>query len=420
MQQRTLDRSTASPNAGKAETREVAGLWVGQAVSRFGSGITDAALPLTAVLLLGATPGEMGWLVAVEAAPVLLVGMFAGVWVDRVRRRPLLIGADLGRAVLLGCIPLLAITNSLRIEHLFVVAAAGGVLTVLFDVAFRSFVPNLLGREAMLVANSRLATIDAVAEITTPGMTGALVQVIAAPLAVLLDALSFVVSAACMLGIRHAETARQESEEAEDIWSEIVQGWRAVIHNEVLRPLAGVEGLRNFFGMFFGTLYVLFGIRELGLSPLLIGITVGVGGVSNLLGTLVVQRVTRRLGVRRTMLAALVLGCIGPALIAVAPSVAIGAFVVLVIAQSVDFIHPLFDVNALTLRQVITPDYLLGRVNATIHVIGRGVVPFGALAGGALGDAVGMRGTLLIGAAGFVVATVWYAATTRHIQNEPT
>src|SRR5947209_5015005 len=142
-------------------------LWAGQSISIFGSGVTATALPLTAVLLLGASASDMGWLLAVESAPVLLVGVFAGVWVDRLRRRPVLIGADLGRAGLLACIPILAALGALRIEHLFVVAATTGVLTVLFDVAYRSFVPDLVGREAALEANSRLATVEAVAEITT-------------------------------------------------------------------------------------------------------------------------------------------------------------------------------------------------------------------------------------------------------------
>ena len=150
-------------------------LWAGQTISVFGSGVTATALPLTAVLVLGASASDMGWLLAVESAPVLLVGVFAGVWVDRVRRRPVLIGADLGRAGLLACIPILAALGGLRIEHLFAVAATTGVLTVVFDIAYRSFVPDLVGRAGVLEANSRLATVEAVAEITTPGLTGALV-----------------------------------------------------------------------------------------------------------------------------------------------------------------------------------------------------------------------------------------------------
>lgn len=161
--------------------------------------------------------------------------------------------------------------------------------------------------------------------------------------------------------------------------------------------------------MFIGALYMLFGLRELGLSPVLLGMTVGVGGASNLLGTLLVRRVTRRFGVGPTMVTAVLVGCIPPVLIALAPSRLGEGFAVLVAAQALDLIHPLYDVNALTLRQVSTPDHLLGRVNATLHVIARGVIPFGALAGGALGDAIGLRPTLLVAAGGIMLGAVWLA-----------
>jgi Na+/melibiose symporter-like transporter len=384
-------------------------LWAGQTISTFGSGVTASALPLTAVLVLGANASEMGWLLAVESAPVLLVGMFAGVWVDRFRRRPLLIGADLGRALLLACIPVLAGLGGLRIEHLFLVAAAVGVLRVLFDVAYRSFVPDLVGREGVLEANSRLATVEAVAEITTPGMTGALVQVIAPSTAILLDAASFVGSALCIAGIGQRESARPAAKASQTVWTEIAEGLRAVGSSPLLRTLATWEAVRNFFGMFIGALYLLFGLRELGLSPLLVGITVGIGGASNLLGTLLVQRITHRFGVSPTMVGAVLVGCIGPVAIALAPGRAVEGFAVLAATQALDLIHPLYDVNALTLRQLNTPDHLLGRVNATLHVIGRGVIPFGALAGGLLGDAIGLRPTLLLAAAGIVLGSLWLA-----------
>ena len=154
--------------AGLRRHPEFIKLWAGQSISTFGSGITDSALPLTAALMLGATALDMGWLFAAESAPVLLVGMFAGVWVDRFRRRRLLISADLGRAALLVCVPILAAFSSLRIEYLFAVAAAVGTLTVVFDVAYRSFVPDLVGPDRVLEANSRLAGVEAFAEITTP------------------------------------------------------------------------------------------------------------------------------------------------------------------------------------------------------------------------------------------------------------
>jgi MFS family permease len=382
-------------------------LWAGQAVSIMGSGITSSALPLIAVLLLGATAGEMGWLLALESAPVLVVGMFAGAWVDRVRRRPLLIAADLGRAGLLICIPALAFAGSLRIEQLFVVAAATGVLTVLFDVTYRSYLPDLVGRDSILEANSRMATVEAVAEVTTPGLAGGLIQVIAAPLVVLLDAASFVVSAACVITIRHHEKMPAASGGSANIFAEIAHGPRAVMGSPVLRALAGCEALRSFIGMFIGALYVLFGLRELGLSPLLIGITVGVGGVSNLLGSLLVERLTRRFGIGRTLVGACMVGCLTPFLIALAPGRPLEGFAVLVLAQSLDLTYPLYAVNSLTLRQIVAPEHLLGRVNATLHVGGRGAIPFGAIVGGALGDAIGLRLTLFVAAAGLVVATAW-------------
>jgi MFS family permease len=384
-------------------------LWAGQAISIFGSGITSSALPLTAALLLGASAQDMGWLLALEAAPVLLIGLFAGVWVDRLPRRPLMILADVGRALLLLTIPLLAVLGSLRIEHLLVVAAATGVLSVLFDVAYRSFVPDLVGREQTLQANSRLASVEAAAEITTPGLTGALVQLVTPPLVILADAVSFLCSAACVSIIRHHESSRSGSSGEHGVWSDATAGLHLVWRDPVLRSLATWEGVRNFFGTFIGAVYVLFGLRELGLSPLSIGITVGVGGASNLLGTLVVPRVTARFGPARTMVGAVLLGSVGPILIASAPATAVSGFVVLVLAQSLDLIYPLYEVNALTQRQLITPVRLLGRVNATMHLVARGVIPFGALAGGALGDALGLRPTLAVAAAGIVVGSLWFA-----------
>jgi MFS family permease len=384
-------------------------LWAGQAISTLGSGVTASALPLTAVLMLGATASDMGWLLAAESAPVLLVGMFAGVWADRFRRRPLLIGADLGRAALLACIPILAVSGGLRIEFLFAVAAAVGTLTVLFDVAYRSLVPELVGPEHILEANSRLASVEAAAEIITPGFTGALIQVISPATTLLLDAASFIGSAVCVGSIRHVERLRPHSTSRPSVWSEIRAGLGAVASNPTLCAFARWEALRNFFGLFIGALYVLFGLRELGLSPLLIGITIGVGGASNLMGTLMLPHVTRRFGTRPTIVGAVLVSCVSPILIAFAPGQPVWGFAVLVVAQALDAVHPLYDVNALTLRQVITPEPLLGRVNATMHVIARGVIPFGALAGGMLGDMLGVRPTLILAAIGITLSGLWLA-----------
>jgi Na+/melibiose symporter-like transporter len=401
----------SAPESGRPrnlwENSDFLKLWAGQTVSSIGSGVTASALPLIAVLVLGAQASDMGWLLALESAPVLVMGLLAGVWVDRLPRRPLLVGADLCRAGLLSCIPLLAFVGGLRLEHLYVVAATTGALTVLFDVAYRSLIPDLVGRQHVLEANSRLASVEAVAEISTPGLTGALVQVIAPSTAILLDAASFVASGLCVVTIRYADPPRSTSGKHEDVFREIATGLQAVRSNKLLSTLAIWGALRNFFGMFIGALYVLYGLRELDLTPLLVGLSIGVGGVSNLVGTMAVQPITRRFGIGKTMTSAVLVGCITPVLIAFAPAGAAPGFVVLAAAQALDWIHPLYDVNALTIRQRATPPQLLGRVNATLHVVERGVIPFGAVAGGMLGDAIGVRPTLVVAALGIALGTVW-------------
>ena len=180
-------------------------LWTGQAISLFGSQITFLALPLTAVLVLDATPSQMGILMAVEALPTLLMGLFVGVWVDHYRRRPILIMADLGRAVLLSVIPVVAILGLLRIEHLYIVCFLVSVLGLFFSVAHRSFLPSLVGREHLVEANSKLELSNSVAEIVGPGVAGGLVQAVTAPIAIAVDAISFLVSALLLGLIRVSE-----------------------------------------------------------------------------------------------------------------------------------------------------------------------------------------------------------------------
>ena len=372
-----------------------------------------SALDLTAVLTLGATPVQMGLLAAARTAPVAALGLFAGVWADRVRRRPLLIGADLGRALLLLLIPLAAATGFLHLELLFIVAPLVGILTVFFDVAYQSFVPVLVRRERVMQANSRLATSDALAEITTPGLAGVLVALITAPMAILLDALSFVASALFIWRIRFDEAARPADADRSHAIQEIREGLRTVMRDPVLRALAGFVGTREFFGSFIGTLYALYALRELNLGPVLLGVTIGVGGASNLLGTLIVERVTRRLGTGPTIMWSVTAGCFSVVLLPLAGvAVELGgspllAFGMLALAQASDFIHPLYYVNALTVRQAAAPERVLGRVNASMQVLEGGLAPLGALVGGVLGGTLGVRTTLFIAAFGIIASRLW-------------
>lgn len=384
-------------------------LWTAQTVSVFGSGITGSALPLTALIDLRATPAQMGLLTAAGSAPVLAAGLVAGVWVDRLRRRPLMITADLGRALLLGAIPLAAVLGWLRLEHLFLVAPLVGVLTVLFDVASQSFVPDLVDREGVLEANSKLAVSASLAEVTTPGLTGVLVQSITAPLAILLDALSFVCSAACIALIRAPERTPAAAGQGRHLGREIAEGLRVVARSPILRALAGQAATQTFFGSFIAVLYALYAIRELHIGPVLLGLTIGVGGLSNLAGALLAERVMRRFGVGPTILGTTL--CSASALLIPLAGVAGGgplvATAILGASQAFDASWSIYDINVLSTRQAITPPALLGRVNATMQLLGAGLAPLGALAGGALAELIGVQATLTVAVAGIMASSLW-------------
>jgi MFS family permease len=354
-------------------------LWVGQTISQFGSGIIGSALPLTAVLVLGASATQMGLLVAAEAAPFALFGLFAGVWVDRLRRRPLMIWADLGRALLLVSIPLAFLLGRLQIAQLFLVAALMGVLTVLFDVAYQSFLP---------------------------GLAGVLVQVWSAPLTLWLDALSFLCSAGSVAFIQTEERPVTRSA-GKSVLRDLREGLCFVAGSPLLRAFAAFATTRSFFGNWIGALYALYGLRELGLGPVLLGMTMGIGGVSNLLGTFLVGPMTQRLGVARSILTVLTIGSVTTFLLPLAHGPALVGFGLLALCQALDAGQPIYAVNALSIRQSLTPPHLLGRVNAAYHVLERGVGPLGAVVGGILGGSIGVRPTLFLAACGIAASMLW-------------
>jgi MFS family permease len=383
-------------------------LWVGQTVSMFGSMITGGALPLTALLVLNASPAQMGLLAALGGAPVLLVSLFAGAWVDRTRRRPVLIAADLGRAVLLVSIPLAALLGWLRIEQLYLVALFAGVLTVAFDIAYQSYLPSLISREQLVDANSRLGVSESIAEIGGNALGGVLVQLVTAPLAIALDALSFVFSAITLGGIHLREPSPQGGPTAGSVWGDIGAGLRQLISDASLRALTGAASTAQFFGGFFGALYALFVIRDLQLGPAVLGILVGSGGIGALFGALVATRVTRRLGIGRTLLTSLLFaGAIQlTAVLAGGPTpVAAG---ILLFGQVVgDVAWGVYMISDRSLRQALAPAEMLGRINASHHFIAGGLGTLGLLVGGVLGEALGVRATLGISVAGMLLSASW-------------
>lgn len=382
-------------------------LWTGQTISQFGSMITREALPFTAVLLLDATPGQMGLLIAAGAAPVLLFGLIAGVWVDRVRRRPLLIAADLLRALLLLSIPAAWFLGLLRIEQLYLVTLLTSGLTLLFDVGYQSYLPALVQRERLVEGNSKLGLSASVAEIAGPAVGGGLVQLISAPLAVLVDALSFLVSALLLGRIRTAEVTPAQSTARPALRHEIAAGLRVIRQQPLLRALASRSALFYLSLNLIGPVYGLYVLDQLGLPPALVGLITAAGGAAGLTGALLAERVPQRVGFGPTLVGALVVVPLATLLIPLADGPLPAVLTMLLAAQIGDVALAIFSINELSLRQSVTPDHLLGRVNSCMRLIETGVGPVGALLGGALGALIGLRATMVVGAAGMLLAAVW-------------
>lgn len=383
-------------------------LWTGQTISNFGSGITGVALPLTAVLVLSASAAQMGILGALDGLAVVIFGLLAGVWVDRVRRRPLLIASDLGRAFLLGSIPLAALFGVLSMPQLYVVAALAGILTVFFNVADESYLPSLIPQGQLVEANSKLGMSDSLAEMSGPALAGPLVQLLSAPLAIAFDALSFLASALGVGLIRTPEAPPKPPAQQQRAWRESIEGLRTLWQDSRLRALAISGGVFNFFGNFIGTLYILYIVRELHITAIIVGFLVAAGGVSALAGTFIAGRVIRRIGLGPSIGGMLTFYGLTGSLTVLASGPLWLAATFLFAAQLIgDASASIYFIAEVSLRQSIIPNDLLGRVNASMQLVTRGALPISAILAGILGDMIGLRPTIAIGVLGVIAAGLW-------------
>ena len=384
-------------------------LWAGQTVSELGTVVTRTAVPLVALLVLGAGPYEMALLVVAGSLAVLVVGLVAGAWVDRLRRRPLLIGTDAVRSLLLLSIPAAFAMGTLRMEQLFVVVFAEGCLGALFDAAYPAYVPSLIGADRVVEGNSKLATSSSLAEIGGPGLAGFLVQLLSAPFAVLVDAVSFGVSAVSLLLIRTPEPSRPPRTTATPIAQEIAEGLRLVREHRVLFPIAMRSIVAHIAGSFYGVLYTLYLIDDLDLPPFLLGVVISAGGVGSLVGSLFASRVIRRFGLGP----ALIWTALGASAIGILTPLAQGplllATAMVFIPQLVgDGLQTIEGVAELSLVQGLSPDRVLGRVNATLEVFSHGIAyPIGAIAAAGVAGIIGVRGGIALGWAGMAVSIVF-------------
>jgi MFS family permease len=400
--------------------REFMKLWTGQTISQLGSHIGEGALRFTAILFLGATPLQLSLLTAAQLLPTLLLGLLAGVWVDRLRRRPLLIAADVGRGVLLLSVPLAYLLGLLRIEQLYLVAALVGALAILFDVAYGAYLPAVVGRAQLVEGNSKLSASGSVAEIAGPPLGGALVQLISAPLAIVLDALSFLVSALAIWRIRAPEPAPEVPHDRPGLRRELAEGLGAALRDPLLRALLGAGFTMSLFGGIIGTLYDLYLIRELGMSPALVGLTIGVGGISALIGAFAAGPITRRVGVGPAIGGALALSGLTGLLIPLAHGPIYVALPMILASQAADILFAIYFINETSLRQSIVPVRLLGRVDASFRFVTCVAGLAGALLGGALGETIGARAAIAVGVLGVWSACLWvFGSPLRRLRAAP-
>lgn len=388
--------------------RDFRRLWAAQTLSVFGSQITVLALPLTAVLTLDASPSQVGFLTAAATAPYLLFSLFAGVWVDRSARRPILIATDVGRAALLATVPVAAVLDILTIQQLYLVAFLVGTLSVFFDVAYQSFLPSLVSREQLVEGNSKLQISQSGALIAGPGAAGGLVQIATAPVAIAIDAVTFLLSALFLSRIQQPEPAAKPAKPNRRMWSDIREGQTLVLRHDLLRPLTASTATMNLFITATQPVFIVFLTSGLELSPGAIGVIFAGGSVGFLLGALMVGRVVERVGLGSVLLVSPLPIAVAMLVVALTSGPAIVAASIVLVAWSIRNIAAVFyDINNQSLRQMVTPDALLGRVTATTRFLGLGIRPIAALLGGLLAEWIGLRPTLVVGGCGVLLAFLW-------------
>jgi MFS family permease len=398
--------------------RDFLHLWGGQAVSRVGDQFTALAVPYIAVWILGAHSAETGILGAAGTAPFLLFGLLIGVWADRRHRRGILIFADVGRGSLIAAIGLLGIAGLLQLIYLYVFAFLIGVLTVFFDVAYQAYLPSIVERGQIVDANSKLETSNTLAGTTGPSVAGAVIHVLRAPFAMLFDSASFFFSAAALASIRTRETVAR-APVGTSILGQIREGLRVVLGDRRLRHIALCTGWANFFSgaLFSGLIFVF--LNELGFQDYTLGLLFSLASVGGVLGAVVSGPIAKRVGVGP----AIILGAIlfGVPTLPLSFVTADNAFPALSIMLGARFLGNLiYNINQVSFRQAIVPVRLQGRLNATMRTIVWGTLPLGALAGGFLGEVIGLRNAILLSVVAGSVSFVWVLfSPVRNIREMP-
>lgn len=401
--------------------RDFRWLFTGNTVSLLGSSVTTVALPLTAVVYLHASPEQMGVLGAVALLPHLVLGLPAGVWVDRMPYRRVLVVADLAQTLLLGSVPVLAVLGVLRIWQLYAVAVMAGTCNLFETVTAQTFTPRLVPRQQLLAANSTLMLSSATVGTTGAALGGILVSLLTAPIAIAADAGSFLLAALCKARIRTPGLAVAENRQPTHLRAEILEGLSIVFGLKIIRAVTLAATIGALAGQMQAVVLVLYLVRQLGLSTALVGLVIAAGGAAGILGALAVTPITERVGPGPAFITGMLLASAGGLVLAAASRPLPLALVILVIAQVLRGAGPsLYGVNQQTFRQALIPPAALSRANASWRFLVFGMQPIGALLGGFTASALGLRATLIISSAGMVLGTtVAYASPLRALRELP-
>ena len=387
-------------------------LWAAQAVSDFGARITRDGLPMMAVMGLAATPGQLGLLGALASGPALIVGLAAGGWVDRARKRRVLIAADLARAAVLALLPLAAWLGLLSMVEVYVAAVMVAAASVLFDIADHAYLPVLIDRDQLTDGNSKIGATESLAEIGGPALAGVLFQWLTAPIAVGVNAVTYLISALFLAGVRKVEPAPDRSGPTPRWTEDVAAGFGAAWAERRVRPLLLMTATNGFFGSFFTALYVIFALRVLHLTPVTLGTTIACGGIGAMAGALFAMPLARRLGVGWAIVLCAAAVAAANLMIPLAPADPRLGMAALIGAQLIgDGFAVAGAVLAGSLRQTILPQAVLGRVAASFQAVGGGGAVLGALTGGLLGATVGPRTALLVAVLGLMIAPLIAAAS---------
>lgn len=380
-------------------------LLLGQTTSQFGAQVSGVAIPLLAVLTLQASPFEVGLVAASSTLAFALIGLPAGAWLDQWRKRQILIASDLARTVLLATIPLAALFGALTITQLIVVSLLTGFARVFFDVGYQSYIPFVIGKDKVLTGNSAMEMIRASGQVTGPGLGGLLVSLVGAASVVLIQSLTFAVSAVSLWAIRTREPVIPPQPDRPGLRTQIIEGLHFVAHNRILRATAIASAAGNFAFAIAAAVMFIFLSRILNLSPAAIGLILAAGSVMVMVGAAVTPALSRLVGSARIIW--LSLAVTGPITL-LTPLAQPGWWVVLVIVGGAagEFGSIIYAITNVSLRQRLCPDRMLGRVTATMRFLIMGLFPLGALLGGILGELIGLRGTLWVSGAIIVLSPI--------------